>query len=97
MKKIVVVVIICLMLALLCGCNSDDNETTHTETKENLLITYIYANNELTSKNVYNKNTGITTEYFYFYDNHGCGTHLVDIKVVTITKDGKIIGQFGNN
>lgn len=101
MKKIIVNLIAFLMLISLCGCcnssSSDENSKknqVYTETQGDLLITYVYDYNDVVSKNVYDKNTGITTDYTYFYNNNGWGKWLVDVSIVTITRDGKIIDQF---
>ena len=107
MKKIIVSLFIFSMLVLLCGCGSESangsdsssndskkNVRAYTETQGDLLLTYIYdRGNNVISKNVYDKNTGITTDYTYFYYEDGWGKNVVGVNIVTITKDGKIIDQ----
>lgn len=99
MKKIIINLLVFLMLISLCGCSNssnpnEDSKTVYTEEEGNLLITYIYDYDDIISKNVYDKNTGITTDYTYFYHNNGWGKNLVGINIVAITKDGIIIDKF---
>ena len=94
MKKIIASIIIILMFTSLCGCS--DTDEVYTETQGNLLITYIYDNDggDIISKSVYNNSTEITIIYTYYYDNHGWGKNIVGSSIVSVDKDGKIIGKF---
>ncbi len=97
MKKIIVNLLIFLMLISLCGCSNcnecSERNKTYTEAKGDLLITYIYSGDYVISKNIYDKNTDITTDYTYYYENNGWGNNLVGMNIVTITRDGEIIDQ----
>lgn len=101
MKKIIALVL-CLFILLLCGCSKKDTYEPAQEYKykqveqiDNLTITYIYdpAEQHILSRNIYNKETGITTEYTYYYKEDGWGSHLIDSDVRTIDKDGNIISS----
>lgn len=96
MKKITICLLSILMMFVLCGCSQkEEAPRTHTETQGNLQITYTYSYDDIVvSKNIYNTNTGITTEYFYFYENNGWGEHLIGTTVITIDKDGQIIDKY---
>lgn len=98
MKKVVICLLSIFIVLALCGCSKTEEKAsrTYTETKGNLQITYTYNDNgrAIISKNVYDINTGITIEYFYFYEDKGWGEQLMGVSVVTIDKDGQIIGKY---
>lgn len=86
-----------MILVLLCSCSqTEENSQTYTETQGNLQITYTYNDQHsvIVSKNIYDTNTGLTIEYFYFYEDKGWGEQLIGASVVAITKDGQIIDKF---
>ena len=81
------------------GCDSKpevNKRQVYTETKDGRQITYVYDddNTSIISKNVYNEDTGITIEYFYFYENTGWGDKCIGGGVVVIDKDGNVVGKF---
>lgn len=89
--------IIIIMLLYLTGCGSNEPEqNVFTEVHENMIITYAYNlhDDTLISKNVYDSNTGLTTEYNYFYKPESHGGTLMGVSIVTITKEGKVTGDF---
>lgn len=95
-KKIIAIILTLLLLVCLCGCGSDttdEEEFIITETNGNLVITYVMDKYEyiVLSKNIYNTETGITTEYVYYYTERGWGPQLIDSRITTIDKDGTII------
>ena len=96
MKKILICSLCIFVMLAFCSCSQkEEGSRTHMETQGNLQITYTYAyDNIVVSKNIYDTNTGITTEYFYFYENKGWGEHLIGTTVITIDKDGQIIDKY---
>ena len=96
MKKILICLLTIFITLTFCGCSQEEEKLrTHTETQGNLQITYTCAYDDIVvSKNIYDTNTGITTEYFYFYKNNGWGEHLIGTTVITIDKDGQIIDKY---
>ena len=97
MKKIAVCLLSIFMMLVFCSCSKTEEESqTYTETQGNLQITYTYndSHSVIVSKNVYDTNTGITTEYFYFYEDKGWGEQLIGVSVVTIDKDGQIVDKY---
>lgn len=100
MKKITMCLLSIFIVLALCGCSQVEKEPqTYTETQGNLHVTYTYndLHSVIVSKNIYNVDTGLTTEYFYFYEDKGWGEQLIGASVVTITKDGQIIDKFEDN
>lgn len=95
MKKITVCLLSIVILLSFCGC-SQKELPTYTETQGNLQITYTYNDYHtvIVSKNIYDVNTGITTEYFYFYEDKGWGEQLIGATVITIDNDGQIIDRY---
>ena len=99
MKKCILGILFTLTLCL-TGCGATEPEKrTSTEVCGNLYITYMYnlQDDTIISKNVYDETTGITTEYVYYYIDAGHGEKLVGVNVITITKDGEIVGEFKNS
>lgn len=98
MKKFILCLLSVFMLLSFCGCSESKAEVPkiHTETQDNLIITYLYdgTGSIVVSKNIYNMDTEATVEYVYFYNNNGWGRLQCGVSVITITKDGKIINQF---
>lgn len=86
------------IMTLFCGCSSETEPMTRTEIHNDLEITYTYNNagSTVISKSVYNTNTGITTNYFYYY-TEGYSEQLVGSSVVVVNRDGEIISQFNSN
>lgn len=100
MKKMVICLLSIFIMLVFCGCSQTEEELqTYTETQGNLQITYTYgyAHSVIISKNIYDVDTGLTTEYSYFYENKGWGAQLIGISVITIDKDGQIIDEFEDN
>lgn len=97
MKKITTCLLSIFMVLALCSCSqTEERSQTYTETQGNLQITYTYNDQHsvIVSKNIYDTNTGLTIEYFYFYEDKGLGEQLIGVSVVAITKDGQIINKF---
>ena len=97
MKKIVICLLSVFIMLAFCGCSQAEKEPqTYIETQGNLQITYTYNDHHtvIVSKNIYDTNTGVTTEYFYFYEDKGFGEQLIGVSVVTINKDGQIISKY---
>lgn len=91
-----------LFLGLIClsGCEGKDRTPSiTTEVVGNSYISYVFDKemNSIISKSVYDGNTGITTEYIYYYTKTGLGKEIVGINVITISKEGNIIGEFKNH
>lgn len=85
-----------------CGCYSEctkENSRTYVETQGNLQITYTYNDSldTVISKNIYNTDTGLTIEYFYFYEEKGWGEQFVGLSVITTDKEGRIISKYEDN
>ena len=99
MKKIAICILSVLIMMMFCGCSTEEKPQIHTETQGDLRITYIYNDtlDAVVSKNVYNASTGLTTEYFYFYEEKGWGEQLVGSSAVTFDQEGKIIDKFKDN
>lgn len=100
MKKVILILMVVSMMFVFCGCSEREKEPrTYTEIHGNITITYTYDeyNSSIVSKNIYNADTGLTTEYSYFYEDIGRGDKLVGISVVIIGKDGQIIDSYGHN
>lgn len=98
--RLTFVFVIVFMLFIFCGCSVKEKEPrTYTEMQGNITITYTYDeyNASIVSKNIYNTDTGLTTEYSYFYEDLGLGDKLIGISVVIIGKDGQIIDSYGHN
>lgn len=94
MKKIIASIIIVLMFISLCGCSNTNKNQVYTETQGNLLITYIYDEDDVISKSVYNNITEITVTYTYYYNNNGWGRNVVGSSIISVDKDGNIIDRF---
>lgn len=97
MKKILIYSLCVFMIFAFCGCSQTQKERlrTHTETQGSLRITYTCSYDDIVvSKNIYDTNTGITTEYFYFYENKGWGAFLIGTTVITVDKDGQVIDKY---
>lgn len=101
MKKYILAIMFALSICLVgCGSAEDNhNKRVQTEVIGNKQITYIYnlQNDTIVSKNVYDNDTGVTTEYVYYYTDEGRGDKLIGVNVITISKDGKVTGEFKNN
>lgn len=99
MKKYILGLLIMLSVCLIgCGSIPEPEKRTSTELCENLYTTYVYnpKDDTIISKNVYDKTTGVTTEYVYYYTDEGRGKILVGFNVITISKEGKVMGEFEN-
>lgn len=97
MKKMLICSLCIFMILAFCSCSQIEEKKvrTYTETQDNLQITYTCSYDDIiVSKNIYDTNTGITTEYFYFYEDRGWGEHLIGTTVITIDKDGQIIDKY---
>lgn len=100
MKKSILTSLFLLTICLTgCGEVAEPEKRISTEMCGNLCITYMYnmQDNTVISKNVYDESTGVTTEYVYYYEDRGYGEKLVGMNVVTISKDGEVIGEFKNS
>ncbi len=99
MKKIVACMLSVFIMIMFCGCSIEEKPQIYTEIQGDLQITYIYNDtlDAVVSKNIYNVNTGLTTEYFYFYEEKGWGEQLIGSSAVTFDQEGKIIDRFEDN
>lgn len=101
MKKYILAIMFVLSICLVgCGSAEDNHhKRVQTEVIGNKQITYIYNlhDDTIVSKNVFDKDTGVTTEYVYYYTDEGRGDKLIGVNVITIAKDGQVTGEFKDN
>ena len=91
MKKLVGVLLILIILGAFTSCDSSDRTTAEVEGPYELILLEKDNYHCVTHKILFNTETKLYYEYFYFYSYDGCYRNISKIEYITYDKDGNIV------